>query len=93
MNGEYILTDYIEREMSYAVHEEVEEDGTYAGTILPYLGIIAFAPTPGECKHELRSTLEDWMLVGFRLGHELPVIDGLELNPRMEPVRESLKSL
>ena len=37
MNGEYILTDYIERAMSYAVYEEVEEDGAFAGTIPPCL--------------------------------------------------------
>ena len=29
---------------------------------------------------ELRSTLEDWILVGLRLGHKLPVLAGIDLN-------------
>ena len=93
MNGEYILTDYIERAMSYAVYEELEEDGTFAGTIPPCLGVLAFAPTLSECKHELRSVLEEWMLVGFKLGHEIPVIDGIDLNLTLEPVCEPMESL
>jgi hypothetical protein len=28
----------------------------------------------------LRSTLEDWLLLGLQLGHKLPVIDGINLN-------------
>ncbi len=47
MNGEYILTDHIERAMSYAAYEELEEDGTFAGTIPPCLGVLAFAKTLG----------------------------------------------
>ena len=93
MNGEYILTDYIERAMSYAVYEELEGDSTFAGTIPPCLGVLAFAPTLQDCKRELRSVLEEWMLVGFKLGHELPVIDGIDLNLTLEPVCEPMKSL
>ncbi len=33
------------------------------------------------------------MLVGFKLGHELPVIDGIDLNLTLEPVCEPLESL
>ena len=37
---------------------------------------------------ELRSTLEDWILVGLKLGHPLPVIAEIDLNrePTYEPV-------
>jgi hypothetical protein len=28
----------------------------------------------------LRSALEDWVLVGLKLGHTLPVIAGIDLN-------------
>jgi len=51
-------------------------------------GVIAFAPTLRECEDELRSTLEDWILVGLKLGHPLPLISGIDLNkePRREPV-------
>ena len=92
MNGEYILTDYVERAMSYAVYEKLEED-SYAGSIPPCLGPFAFGATLSECKHELRSVLEDWMLVSIKMGHEIPVIDGIDLNLTLDPVCEPLESL
>jgi hypothetical protein len=32
-----------------------------------------------KCREELRSTLEDWILLGLQLGHPLPVIDKINL--------------
>jgi hypothetical protein len=29
-------------------------------------------PTCPDCQRELQSTLEDWLLLGLRLGHVLP---------------------
>jgi len=54
-------------------------------------GVIAFAPTLRECEIELRSTLEDWILVGLKLKHPLPVIDEIDLNK--EAQFESLDTL
>jgi len=36
----------------------------------------------------LRSTLEDWILVGLKLGHPLPVIADIDLNRKaqLEPM-------
>jgi predicted RNase H-like HicB family nuclease len=64
------------------------EDGTFAGRIPPCKGVVAFAATLRECEDELRSTLEDWILVGLKLGHPLPVIAEIDLNkaPIHEPV-------
>lgn len=70
----FILTGYIEKALSLAEYDKLE-DGTYAGRIPPCKGVIAFADTLRECENELRSTLEDWLLVGLKLGHPLPVID------------------
>ena len=43
-------------------------------------GVVAFGGTLRACENELRSTLEDWIFVGLKLGHELPVLSGLDLN-------------
>ncbi len=87
MKAHFILTDYINRAMTYAAYDKLD-DGTFAGRIPPCPGVVAFAPTLSACEMELRSTLEDWILVGLKLGHTLPVIDGIDLNrePRREPV-------
>ena len=42
--------------------------------------MIAFAGSLRECERELRSVLEDWLLLGLRLGHRLPVIGEIDLN-------------
>jgi len=64
------------------------EDGTFSGRIASCTGVLAFGATLRECEDELRSTLEDWLLVGLKLGHMLPVVDGIDLNkePEYEPV-------
>jgi hypothetical protein len=38
-----------------------------------------------ECREELQSTLEDWLVLGLQLGHDLPVIDGINLNRSNRP--------
>jgi len=83
----YILTDYIDRAMSKAVYEKLEDE-TYAGRIPLCVGVLAFGGTLRQCEENLRSTLEDWLLVGLKLGHALPIIDDIDLNktPHYEPV-------
>ncbi len=56
------------------------EDDSFAGRIPACKGVIAFGATLRMCEDELRSTLEDWILVGLKLGHPLPVISGIDLN-------------
>lgn len=87
MGARFILTDYVEQALSQAVYDKLE-DGAYSGRIPLCKGVVAFGATLKECQDELRSTLEDWILVGLKLGHSLPVIAGIDLNtePQREPV-------
>jgi hypothetical protein len=75
----YLLTDYIEAALARGTIEALD-DGTYAGRILGLPGVIAFAKTAGDCQKELRSVLEDWLWLGLRMGHSIPVVDGIDLN-------------
>jgi len=77
MSFQNILSDYIERAMGHAEYDKIE-DGTFTGRIALCKAVFAFGSTLSECEDELRSTLEDWLLVGLKLGHRLPVIDGLD---------------
>lgn len=87
MTVHFIISDYINHAMAKAEYDKLE-DGAFAGRIPSCKGVIAFGPTLHECEDELRSTLEDWLLVGFKLGHTIPIIDGIDLNkePTHEPV-------
>ncbi|NUO82018.1 type II toxin-antitoxin system HicB family antitoxin [candidate division KSB1 bacterium] len=87
MSPQPVLSEYIARARTYAEYDKLE-DGTFSGRIPPCAGVIAFANTLSQCQHELHSVLEDWLLVGFKLRHALPVIDGINLNqkPEYEPL-------
>lgn len=85
-----ILSEYIEQAMAQALYDKLE-DGTFTGRIPSCTGVVAFGTTLRECEDELRSTLEDWILVGLKLKHPLPVIEGIDLNK--EPSREPVDAL
>jgi predicted RNase H-like HicB family nuclease len=87
MAGRFVLTEYVSQLMAYAVYDKLE-DGTFAGRIPQGKGVVAFGITLRECEDELHSTLEDWILVGLKLGHPLPVVGEIDLNkePTCEPV-------
>src|SRR5437868_12795286 len=78
MDAQYILSEYLGQAMAQAEYDKLE-DGTFSGRIASCKGVVAFGATLRECEDELRSTLEDWLLVGLKLEHVLPVIDGIDL--------------
>lgn len=85
-----ILTGYIETALSQAEYDKLD-DGTFSGRIPACKGVIAFGETLKGCEEELQSTLEDWILVGLKLGHAIPVIEGYNLNK--EPTCESVATM
>ncbi len=87
MAKQFVLSDYVDRAMAQALYDKLE-DGTFAGRIPACKGVIAFGSNLRKCEDELRSTLEDWIVLGLKLGHRLPVIAGIDLNkrPKHEPL-------
>jgi predicted RNase H-like HicB family nuclease len=90
VNPRYVLSDYVAEALAQAAFEKLE-DGSYAGRIPSCVGVVAFGSSLRECEKQLRSTLEDWILVGLQLKHPLPVIEGIDLNK--EPAREPVDAL
>ena len=73
MPTQFILSSYVEQAMAQAAYDKLD-DGIFHGRIPPCKGVVAFGPTLNECEQELRSVLEDWILVGVKFGHPLPVM-------------------
>ena len=90
MATRYILSDYLEKALELAVFDKLE-DGSFSGRIPECTGVIAFGRSLRECQKQLRSTLEDWILVGLKLGHRLLVLGNIDLNK--EPTREPVESV
>ena len=76
MSARFILTDYVSQALARAVYDKVDNE-SYSGRIPACPGVIAFGKTLSRTETELRSTLEDWILVGIKLGHPLPVLNGI----------------
>lgn len=90
MAKQFILSEYVHRAMEGAEYDKLD-DGSYSGRIPRCQGVIAFANSLTGCEEELRSTLEEWILLGLKLRHPLPVIGKIDLNK--EPAREPVDSL
>jgi len=76
-----MLLEYIQAALRSATYEKLE-DGSYCGRIPKCPGTIAFARSLFDCQEELRSTLEDWLIVKLRHGDPVPVIGAINLNRR-----------
>ncbi len=87
MSPQAVLSAYIARAVTCAEYDKLE-DGAFSRRIPPCVGVIAFADTLSHCPNELRSVLEDWLLLGFKFKHALPVIYGIDLI--REPVYEPM---
>ena len=85
MSPNFPLSYYIHQAMAHATYELLEPN-SFGGRIPVCPGVVAFGTTLDECREELQSTLEDWILIGLRLGHRLPVVDDADLNLKMTAV-------
>ncbi len=79
-----MLTNYIHAAMRRAKYEILKDDGTFYGEIPGFNGVYANADTLEACREELQEVLEGWIVLGLRLGHKLPGVDGIELTVEQE---------
>jgi predicted RNase H-like HicB family nuclease len=78
-----MLTAYIQAAMRHGRYEILQDD-TFYGEIPGFQGVYANAERLEECREQLRQVLEGWIVLGLRLGHSLPVVDGISLAIELE---------
>ena len=76
-----MLTQYIQQAMRHAKYE-LMETGRFFARIPDCPGLWAEGPTLEECREELQSILEDWIMIKLRHGDRFQVIDGVDINPQ-----------
>ena len=74
-----MLTAYINAAMRSAHYEILEGGEGYVGKIPGLQGVWANGATLEACRDELREVLEEWILLGLKMNHDIPAIDGIEL--------------
>jgi predicted RNase H-like HicB family nuclease len=80
-----MITKYLREAMNRARYK-ILEDGTYYGWIEELPGVWASAGSLEECREELGSVVEDWLLLGLRLGHKIPSLGDINLNAEVQTV-------
>lgn len=80
-----LLSDYIRAAMRRAQYE-ILSDGTFYGEIPGLQGVYANEPSLEGCRETLQEILEGWILLGLRLGHTLPEVDGISLSIKQEAI-------
>lgn len=81
-----MLTDFIKAAMRRAKYRVLEDDNSYFGEVPEIEGAWGNALTLEECRDDLESAIEDWLLISFQHRLSIPVIDGIDLNPKKELV-------
>ena len=74
-----MLTAYINAALRKARYEILPEGEGYFGAIEGLQGVWPQADTLEACRDELREVLEEWIVLGLKMGHPLPAIDGITL--------------
>jgi predicted RNase H-like HicB family nuclease len=74
-----MISDYIAKAVEKAEYEKME-NGRFFATIPGFKGLWAEGKTVEGARRELISTLEDWVLLAFRFGDDVPVVRGIDLN-------------
>ena len=73
-----MITDYLQEAMRRAKYK-ILEDGAYYGWIEDLPGVWASASSLEECREELQSVVEGWLLLGLKLGHHITPLSGIDL--------------
>lgn len=79
-----MLTAYINAAMHQAHYKILPDDEGYLGTIAELQGVWANAQTLEDCREELQEVLEEWIVLGLKMGHTIPVISSMDLNRQEE---------
>ena len=83
-----MLTEYVDAAMKKAKYKLLGGGEGYFGRIPGFRGVWSNTDTLPECRKELRSVLESWMLFRLREGLSLPIVAGINLTARKPKKRK-----
>ena len=80
-----MLTQCIQAALRHAKYE-LMENGRFFAKIPDCPGFWAEGPTLEECREELQSALEDWIMIKLRHGDRFEGLQGADINPQKDYV-------
>ena len=73
-----MIIEYCQKTVGKAKYRELD-DGTWFAEIDRFEGVWGNGVTVEECRNDLISALEEWLILKLQDGDELPVVDDLEI--------------
>ena len=84
-----MIQQYLHAALAKARFKTIENPEPVFGEIPQCPGVWATGETKEHCRVALAEALEDWVLLGIRMGHALPEIDGVRIEiPETTGIRE-----
>lgn len=74
-----MIEEYLKAAMTTAHYEIIDDEDPYYGEIALLKGVWASGKTLEECRDNLLSNLEGWLLICNRQGIDIPEINGFRL--------------
>jgi predicted RNase H-like HicB family nuclease len=74
-----MLSRYIEAALRQAQYEILVDGGGFYGSIPALAGVWAHADSLEECREELKSALEEWLLFSRSRRQNILPLDGIDL--------------
>lgn len=78
-----MLIEYTKAAMRNAHYELLPDDKLYFGEIPEFDGVYATAESLEECRDELLSVLEDWLILSIHKNLPIPVIENISLEIKL----------
>lgn len=72
-----MILEYIDAAIRKAKYELLPDDRLYYGEIAGFDGVYATAENLEDCRNELRSVLEDWLLFSLRKNLPVPEVESI----------------
>ena len=74
-----MLQNYIQSALEQSQYK-ILEDGTWFAEIPGFEGVWANSKTVENCRQELIEVLEEWIILKFQDGDQVPVVNGIDIN-------------
>jgi predicted RNase H-like HicB family nuclease len=81
-----MFAEYIAAALERAEYEKIDNIEPYYAHVPGLPGVWATGKTFEECRRELISTIEGWIVLGLRMGQAIPPLDGHTIEVSVEPI-------
>jgi len=74
-----VILDYLFAALESAHYELIEDEEPFYASVPGLEGVWATGKSLEECRRNLSSAIEDWILFSVRMGASLPPVSGVSL--------------